>query len=249
MSDPTTSFSDFARRAVRLARQSGRYVPAVRVRDRVCMDQPRLSGAILRLDAFLRRRLAVIEYTSDPRCIFRVSCDEAVMSYALSDGTSVTEGDRIISLHIWNEHMPRLARGTTSLTWASRTARSIEISLRELALFLESREEFDDICVIRCTLALAIQAKIPCLTRITAHFGFETPRHVEQRASFAALAHRMGENMLALLILVATNPTAARLDVLRRSRGLACLSRHELIRRYGHGSWRRQRAITTQRKW
>src|ERR1700681_4445282 len=62
-----------------------------------------LSGAVRQLDAALRRRQGIIEFTRDPQCILRLSAHRAEADVLLRD-RRVQRGEPIGEIHLWNEH-------------------------------------------------------------------------------------------------------------------------------------------------
>ncbi len=70
--------------------------------------------------------------------------------------------------------------------------------------------------------------------RLSARYGFE-PAAEPVPAGYwhAGGLHRIGENILIFMLVLATNPVAAGPPVLRRDRKLVYLSRAALERRYG----------------
>ena len=70
-----------------------------------------ISRAVFRLDAWLRRRNWVYEYTHDARRIFRVQIASAAREIVVADGTAIRPGGRILDLHIRNEQFPAFPMG------------------------------------------------------------------------------------------------------------------------------------------
>src|SRR5438552_2006886 len=89
-----------------------------------------LYQLVFGLDALLRRWYAVTEYSTTKRCIFRIQLAEIDDPVRLADGTLACPGDRIIDLHLWNEHLPRLSAQGASVAWALEMRRCLEVSLR-----------------------------------------------------------------------------------------------------------------------
>src|SRR5579872_3004744 len=48
------------------------------------------------IDEVLRRRNGVREYSTDPRCVFRMQLDFAERDFVLTDGTVLHRGDTIV---------------------------------------------------------------------------------------------------------------------------------------------------------
>src|SRR5262249_57804037 len=64
--------------------------------------------------------------------------------------------DRVIDLHLWNEHVPLMPKQGATIAWARRMCFCIEVSLRELAKHLMARPELDDISVIRANVTFGV---------------------------------------------------------------------------------------------
>lgn len=191
-----------------------------------------IGRAALRLDDFLRRGHRVIEYCSDPRCVFRMQMDQAGEDFVFADGTPVCRDENVINLHLWNEHVPVIPPDGPTVAWGRRMGSSMNFSMRQLAAFIASRSEFDRVTAVRFKTAVATASRTRQLLRIMEHFGFEI---VPDRpaASWRQKVHEFGENILALLLLTAVNPESARLSVLWRVRSQVLLSRKNFDRRYG----------------
>jgi hypothetical protein len=193
---------------------------------------PWLAELIFALDSVLRRRYEIIEFTDNPACIFRLQLARAGCDITLSDGTRLQAGERIIDLHFWNEHIPPVPENGPTIGWAKRLHACLDVSLRELARFCAARRELNDIRVIRANLAQGTRDQSRQLARIMARYGFEAGPDLEAGSAGWTL-HRMGENILISLMVLAQNPVAFRSDSFRRDRTQIFLSRRLLARRYG----------------
>ena len=87
-----------------------------------------LGWAVRGVNSLLRLRQGIEEFTEDEECLFRVSRKPAGRSVSLSDGTEIAEGEPLLHLHFWNEHLPmmpsegpaRLGRPGSSVACAPR---------------------------------------------------------------------------------------------------------------------------------
>ena len=191
-----------------------------------------IGQTALRIDDGLRIRNNVCEYSNDPQCVFRIQITEARQDIDFADGAAVRTGDRLISLHLWNEHIPLIPSHGATFAWGRRMARSMDVSLRQLAAFMSLRPEFDGVVAIRGNMAESTAQTAAQLLRIMQHFGFETVPG-EPAVSWRQKLHQFGENILVLLLLLAVNPAAARTSVLSRVRFEVLLSRGSFNKRYG----------------
>lgn len=183
------------------------------------------------IDRQLRTRQGISEYTTSQHCIFRMQVDTCKDGFELQDGTILNPGARIIVLHLWNEHIPQFPPGGPTLGWARRVNRALDNSLRELELHLSNRPDLDDVRVIKAEMALASAERGAQLLALAGKYGFQPIRPARQ--SLLQQLHRMGENILIAMLVLAHNPAAFRADILRRSFTPVFLSRASLSGRSG----------------
>ena len=188
-----------------------------------------LGRLIFRIDDHLRARQGVVEFTGHPRAIFRLRVRALDQDVVLVDGTRAGAGERIADLHLWNEQLPIL-RGD-SLAWARQMNRCLDLSLRELARHLAGRGDLDDVAAIRADMGFGTADQLRQLARIAGRYGFEAVADRRELSKGRRL-HRLGENVLISLMVLARNGEALRPDTLARSRVQVFLSRHALMRRY-----------------
>lgn len=192
----------------------------------------------------LQRWYGVQEFTTNRRCIFRINQDSAEQELTLRDGTVLRPGDRILNLHIWNEQMPKIGADGPTLSWARQINRALDISLQELAAFVEHDPACADARAVRADMALGSSRRGNQLIRMAIRYGFE-PAGPEQGRSPAGWLHHTGQNILICMLVLAANPRAFRLEVLCREREVIYLSRNVLLRRFGRNSPRSVAAIQT----
>jgi hypothetical protein len=195
-------------------------------------SHPWLAEAVSALDARLRRRQAVFEYTRNPACVFRLDVNYTRRSLALRDGTRVRPGERIGRLHFWNEQIPPMPADGPTLGWARHMQRAIATSLHELACYLSSRPDLGDVAVISGDAPSVTKTQCEQLARIMARYGFEAVTEPE-RLPLGERLHRFGENVLISLIVLAHNAGALRADTLARVRLPIYLSRRTLEKEFG----------------
>jgi hypothetical protein len=195
-------------------------------------SHPRLAEAIFALDARLRRRYAVVEYTRNPSCVFRLQIVRSQSDLVLRDGTQLRAGERVAQLHYWSEQIPPAPPIGMTIGWARQMTHSLEISWRELARYLAANSDLSDVAVIRADAVASKGRESRQLARIMAHYGFEAIARPEPPPIGERL-HRCGENILMTLMLFAQNARAMRAGSLTRGRVPLFLSRRALEHRFG----------------
>lgn len=182
------------------------------------------------LDRWLRQWLGIYEFTAHRECLFRVEHCLAEENLLLSDGVRVRRGDPLLKIHLWNEHVPVMDQRGPTIAWARRASRAIETSLRELARHLAQSRDLDTVVALCADMRLAPARQCAKLTRIVARYGFETPK--DRSIGRPGLLRRIGENILMVMLVLATNPIAFRAAVLRRDHARVVISRAKLLRLY-----------------
>lgn len=71
-------------------------------------------------------------YWDDPDCLFRAQIARATRDIALPD-TVIPAGEKVLGLHFWNEHMPKIPPEGPTLALALRGSRMVVSSFRVLA--------------------------------------------------------------------------------------------------------------------
>ena len=191
-----------------------------------------LDKIIFRLDRLLSRWLSVVEYTHDPTCILRITLGRLDQDFVLTDGTAGHAGERFIDLHLWNEHIPAMPKEGASIAWARQMSLCFQNSLRQLARYLASRPDLDDISLMRCTMMFASGERDDQMVRMIGRYGFELVPPTTT-VTLGERARRLGENVMISLIVLARNQAALRRDTLRRGRTRVFMSRKVLEQRYG----------------
>ena len=185
------------------------------------------------LDRWLQRWHGVYEFSAHRDCLFRAERCLAEESLLLSDGVCVRPGDPLLKVHLWNEHMPAMGQDGPTIAWARRASRSLDTSLRELARHVAQCGDLDALVAVCADMRLAPTKQSAQLARIVARYGFEAAK--DSRAGRPGLLRLIGENLLMMLLVLATNPIAFRPAVLRRGHTRVIISRAKLLRLYRNG--------------
>jgi hypothetical protein len=195
-------------------------------------DRSVFRPLMLAIDRRLRDWNAVVEYTSDPRCILRIRVGRLDQTVSLEDGTIGRIGDRMIDLHLWNEHIPSIPKHGASVSWARQWQHCMDVSFRELACFLARRPDLGDLSVLRAVTAFGARERSAGNMMLMQRYGFESTADVKP-AALPKRARRLADNVLMTLMVLAHNPAALRSDTLSRGRTFLFMSRRALEARYG----------------
>lgn len=96
-----------------------------------------LRPLIFRFDAYLCRRTGVFEFTSDQNCILRLQQTVAAHDLTLP-GCVLPAGSPVIQIHLWNEHIPAIAKAGPDVAWAAHTWRLFYRSLRLASGYIQA---------------------------------------------------------------------------------------------------------------
>lgn len=184
------------------------------------------------IDRRLRSRYGVREFTSNPRCIFRVQIARAGLDHMLADGTQIGADDRVIDLHLWNEQLPPMDDSGPTLGWARRMSTALDLSLRELMVWLERQRDLDDVAAIRANMKFGGRSQSDQLAKISARFGFQRVDAPQVQLSAGEGLHRIGDSILISMMTLARNAAAFRFSKIWRDCTPVYLSRRSLLRRY-----------------
>lgn len=183
---------------------------------------------VFRLDSWLRKSNSVFEFSESPECVFRLQVVR-LDSNVRHAGALHPKGDRIIVLHLWNEHVPAI-QSDGPLAWAIKVHYLIETSFRELACWLAKRPDLGDVQLIAADAVFGVRAQKGRLGRMARRYGFDVMP--AQYFSRPGALRRFGENVLISMFVLACNPVAFRLNGLWRYRLLMMMTRQTLFSRY-----------------
>lgn len=180
---------------------------------------------VRRLDQHLRQRDGIFEYTNDADCIFRIAIVTARRQTFLADGTDIAPGERIVELHLWNEHIP-ITRRSNLVGWSHDLSRRARRSLTLLNGWLEAHRELGEIKAIFARSALSARGDAQ-VQRLAERLGFEFHGAVAPRG-VAGRLHRAGENLLVRAIIWTFNSAANPGPLMGRERHALWMSRRAL---------------------
>jgi hypothetical protein len=179
------------------------------------------------MDSLLRQRQGIRDFTDDPDCVFRTSMARSPETVRLPDGTVIGEGDPIVELHFWNEHLPPMPPDGPSPGWARQFARQTAKSLFLLEGYLVAESAFDDVAAVTGLCPFGSRLGEAQVARTCKRFGFEL---VEPGAE--GRMHMVLDSMLLWGLGWAFNRPALRGKALLRHRYSLWISRAALHARY-----------------
>ncbi len=104
----------------------------------------------------------------------------------------------------------------------------MDLSLKELYKYLQGRSDMNGVAAIRAMMLLRTPDKAAPFRRVASRFGFEL---LPEPDTLWRLPRGLGQKMFGLLLIMASNPRAAHLDMLCRGTPFF-ISRRRLEERY-----------------
>jgi hypothetical protein len=178
-------------------------------------------------DSVLRSFYRIREFTEDPDCVFRVGLGKARKTLLLSDGTIIRGGETVGTVHLWNEHLPRLHRH--GLGWACAMHHRVVHSLAALAMYVETAPAWREIPAFHAESGLSTRLRSLQIERVVQRYGFENA--VSER-SLLRRVHDLGDDFLLWGLARAFNPEALSRSRFFRDHQDLWISRSSLLRHH-----------------
>ena len=153
----------------------------------------------------MRRKMNVIEFWDHPDCLIRVKVAQSDHPLVVADNV-IAAGEKIIEIHFWNEHVPKLTYFSADMKWAIRGVRMLMSSFTELARQMRNDERFQGVKAVGGITPLFFTGQDSSAERIWKRLGF----------TMTPIKHPLGrfgefwENVYTLLIMWAFNPVSVR---------------------------------------
>jgi hypothetical protein len=175
----------------------------------------------------MRSGQGLIEYSTGPDCILRVSQFGATEMVSLPDSAVIRPGDIVLDIHFWNERLPHASSG---LAFGGRFGRLLWRSFAELARAMQTDPRLSDAVAVRGRLAFAGARNEDEMRRFGAWFGFVAAP--KTRIPFGQRIHDVFEDIWLLLLTWTFNPGALRGRSVRRRREDLWISKERLVEKY-----------------
>ncbi len=200
-------------------------------------NQPGFAGKLLRkpihsLDAYLRRRYGIFEFTQSPDCLLRLSTHLNQEDLQLLDGTHIRAGDTVAILHFWNEHMPQIPETGADLAWAQQFHRLTVKSLEELAEYVQDTPEMQSVVGFHGVPPFGGDGFSAVPRKFIQRWGFELVPNEKPETTASRFA-RFWENFYMAMLVWTFNPNSLRgKQPLQLRRDEIWISRDALIEKY-----------------
>jgi len=167
------------------------------------------------LDRLVSRCNRVREFTADPDCVLRISPGRVIHALSLPEG-KIAPGTQALLIHYWNERMPPLPAGGANLRYALDLSRRQARSLRLVAGYLQSADEFREARLVGGITVLAPAEEADGGTAMLRRYGFTVIPYHSPLGKFG----EFWENLFTWALMWTYNPASLqgrRLGRLRRS--------------------------------
>jgi hypothetical protein len=188
-----------------------------------------VAALVRRVDAALRRRYGIREFTDDPMCILRLSRERAWRGLLLSDGTPIDPGEPVGELHFWSEQMPAFPHDGPNLGWAAETYRQLRRSFALLAAALGRDPSWLDLKAVYARWAFAGAFDATHQRRLIDEFGLDI---IAPDQTISHRVHDLMQDFLLWGMLRAFNPGALHSHGFFRSRQELWISRTGMLARF-----------------
>lgn len=186
-------------------------------------------AAVHRLDAILRWRQRINEYSQANHCIFRIALRRNRDERTLDDGTHLYPDDLIGELHFWNERFSPNNGSEPDLIWARNLYRRAIQSLEDLAAHVQTAEPTQRVSALRGTVVVD-DGQWLVWQHILQRLGFQIVNLPQP--NIWGRTRQVGEDLLVWTLIWSVNPESLRGKGFHRQRLRCWMSRSELLARY-----------------
>ncbi len=182
--------------------------------------------AVIGMDRFLRRQLHIREFTDQADCILRISMSPSRSTVRLPDGLEIRQGDLLLELHLWNEHLSPVGGVYTALAQGLYLIKRLRLSLNLLADYMEQDKEWAHVRAIHACFATCLHRP----ERAIQQLGFSI---ISPRRSFGRRTHDFFEEFLIYGLMWAFRPCDMKRKTGSLKRMELWISKAALLKTYG----------------
>ena len=183
-------------------------------------------------DAALRRIGGVSEFETADDGLLRIAERDAEHDFVFRDGTHVRQGQAVIDLHLWNEHLPPFPNGGPELGWKKRVRQQLMASLHRLAFRIVDNPRLQGAQALQVTISIPNLGQQSLLARLLISTGFEAGEMTSRKSAIL----RFLDNIWAWLLTWTYNPRALVGWRFNRTRAEFWMSRTRCLALYGDGA-------------
>ena len=167
-----------------------------------------------------------VAFSTNPRCLLKITPARSPRAVTLADGTRLAAGDPVVGTHLWNAHLPGERAGLASIL------AQMNDSLRELARHLQAQPDLGDARALYGEMGFFPEERLPLARQIAERLGFELVPG--ERPGWNPVRRAFWRNAVSWWLLRRCNPAWLReIGFGRMRRVEAWMSREQLLARYG----------------
>jgi len=157
----------------------------------------------------------MFEFCDAPDCIFRVSVGIAAHPIRIAGG-EIPAGTKVLELHFWNEHMPRMPDGGPLIGPAVKLRRMMASSIRRLAESMKNDPRLAGVKAVGGVTPLFSTGDKSAAERIFLRLGFAVTPHKNPSGRFMEFWEEL-YGWLLMWAFIDGNPKRRGLRGLRRT--------------------------------
>jgi hypothetical protein len=157
------------------------------------------------IDRLLRRALGVYEFTADPEALLRIQITAAPHTLHLPGG-DVFKGERVLGLHLWNEHVAPFPRSGPDLAWGLSFQRRFLGSLRAVAREMQRDPRLGGVRAVGASTGALVPGDASTGARVLVRMGFTVTPSPRPMGRFGAF----WEDFYSWWLMWAFNPASLR---------------------------------------
>jgi hypothetical protein len=188
-----------------------------------------MRAVVRRFDAFLARQYGLFNFSDEPDCVLRLQVAPAPHQLSFSDQV-VQPGEKVLELHLWNEHLPPVPAAGLDLRWAITMQRAFLNSLRAVGRYMQSETKLADILAVGGITVLMFAGTRRNGERFMERLGFTVMPYTNPLGRFG----EFWENFFSLILMWTYNPDSLRnRKLFGQRRAEFWMPAEEFLRRYG----------------
>jgi hypothetical protein len=188
-----------------------------------------VRAVIRRFDGYLSRTEKIFTFTDAENCLLRLQIARAPYRVEFA-GQSVEAGEAVLAIHLWNEHIPKLAPEGSDLAWAAQTGRLFVQSLHAAGEYVRGNSGLARLRAVRGITALFSPFQRSGGVELMQRLGFTVLPYLNPLGRFG----EFWENFYSWWVIWAYNPTSLRgRRFMDQRRSEIWMSMDEFLRRYG----------------